>query len=189
MRKLSAAVIAAVLACGLQACAGGTGSPHRVLAHGKPSAGHLSGIETFTGAIAGNAARTAAPVFPLAFAGPADATSATAASGTDIPDAYRTSAGILRIRHTTATGPGSSTRQIVDPAACRVEYRTHVVYSVAGAESSGVFRDAKGHGTIEMVFMADVPKISGHCEPGTGRPAGTAPAAMFTATGPITIRH
>jgi len=189
LKKSLVAVTAAALACVLPACGGGTASPPRPLVSGKPAAKpHLSGIETFTGAIAGGKALAAVPVFPLAFAGPADATSATAATASVIPDVYRTSAGVLRIRHTPVTGHGSSTRQMVDPAACRVEYRTHVVYTVTGGKSSGVFRDAKGHGTIELIFMADVPRLSGRCEPGTGRPDGTAAAAVFIASGTLTIR-
>lgn len=197
MRRLAGLAGAVVLAAAVGGCSSSSSST---------SASPMSGTETLTGTLAGEAAVTwlnrygsASPSFAsLVFTGPVDTTLTgplTVGRGNAHPatQTFVTPAGNLTVQYTAKTyGGGQPTATGRSGTTChfRLDGGTGT-YVVLGSQSTGKFAGATGHGTYAFTILTAANMLADKtfCDLLSGSLSAKSTSITFKASGPLTLKR
>lgn len=148
-----------------------------------------SGTQTIGGTVSGPAAAANEATVPLRLRGLVTTTGSVkvVSSSRQKVTKITTGQGDLAVTHSA----GHTTSRLLSTKTCRFAVAFHGTYNVVGDQSTGKFKDAKGSGTVTLLYTADLPKKSdGACDvSSSARPLPAHAQVAFAARGPLTIKH
>ena len=181
MRYLKKSIAVAGAAAGTATLVAGAALPANASAQ---RAGTRIGFERLTGFLVGPRALSHHPRVPLVLEGAVDTHGVIDLGGHGAVAHVWTFKGILTARHSEQTATLRS-----DFRTCRVTEVAKASYFLLGDQSTGAFRDIRGHGHATVVFSAVFPRHHrGECDFHT-RPEPFSAFIAFEAEGPVSFRH
>lgn len=150
-----------------------------------------TGTETWQGKETGAAVVTSqSPTYHLTFTGPVQATSTWSPpnnNNTKATVTFKTTAGNLVVNADLPDNANPPTS--VNKTTCFFKSTLTGTYTVDGAQSTGKFKDATGHGNVTDIFAAYAPKLKdGACnESNNAQPLAAGAYTTLYVSGPMTV--